>query len=195
MAPISARSFVSSVLQQGGELCGWVPACTCGIGQGSFLAQISSILAHPDENIYTLNAWWRFLAQAQAITEDGSWFAGGRQQPSLRGCLCWAMWGQAGAPAGCTQDTAHSLWAARGPPASSQHFTICLCIPFSSWFSSHCFLCNSLHSSLCQIFRLCLMLCKGILHRYFYFNVSHWSCCTAHRLDCCLGFKCTSQWL
>lgn len=35
-------------------------------------------LEHPDENTYTLNVQWCFLAQQQLNADDGRWFAEGR---------------------------------------------------------------------------------------------------------------------
>lgn len=73
------------------SLCGWVPACSGDTGQGSILAQVWSVLEHRDENTYTLNAPWCFLAQAQVIAEDGRWFAGGRQCGDRLGLLLAAF--------------------------------------------------------------------------------------------------------
>lgn len=78
--------------------CGWVPARTCECTGLRSSSGVIIRLEHPDENIYTVNAQWCFLAQEHVKAEDGRWFADGRHcgdrlgllPASLRTCSTFA---------------------------------------------------------------------------------------------------------
>lgn len=114
-------------------------------------------LEHPDENTYTLNA---VLFSSPGTSER-----------RRREMVCWrqALWRQAGAPASYSQDLWHIHSRLLGAFLLPHYILLFASISFSSWFEGCCLLCNSLDLSLCQVFQLCLVLCRGMLHCYFHF--------------------------